>query len=210
MTLTRYLKDLKPSPVVAYYRLKQGVSFQYILILDQINEMVLKDLSAIIKDTYLECKILSETEFLNCLDVFPMEFLDFKYQGELLLGSDIIRDRKASKKNLRHECEFYLRSRLLSLREAYVSIPDQTALLINDSFPLFRQTFRYLALMLRLKWDVNDFEGSMKTLGKTMGVDVSILIRIHDHLDRPQFLDAHFFEYHDTLTEIVQFVDGMD
>lgn len=209
MPLTQFIKELDPNPVVAYYRHKQGASYQYLLILNHIDMAVLKQLSERIKDTYMECKILTERELLNSLDVFPMEFLDFKREGELLFGTDILQTLKASKKNLRHELESHLRAGLLNLREAYVSIPDQTAHLINDSMTVFLQTFRYLAPMLNLKWQSNNVPESLRQLGQKMGVDTSVLLAIYENLDRPQFLDARFFDYHQTITEIVKVVDEM-
>jgi len=60
--------------------------------------------------------IFTVSEFLSSDDVFPIEYLDMKDGHKLLYGRDFLSEINVSDANLRHECEFDLRSKLLKLR----------------------------------------------------------------------------------------------
>jgi len=55
------------------------------------------------------------------LDVFPMEFLDLKMIHRTVYGPDILQDVVIDKKLLRLQCEREIKSRLMGLRQGYVS-----------------------------------------------------------------------------------------
>jgi predicted nucleotidyltransferase len=65
--------------------------------------------------------ILSQTEFVNSADVFPMEYLDIQDRKKILLGEDITAQLSLSLKNLRHQVEDRLRGAIASLRQAVVA-----------------------------------------------------------------------------------------
>ncbi|MCS7151589.1 MAG: nucleotidyltransferase domain-containing protein [Endomicrobia bacterium] len=58
--------------------------------------------------------------FYSSIDVFPIEFLDIKQNHKVLYGDDPFENLEIDLKNLRHECEFELKSKLLKLRQAYI------------------------------------------------------------------------------------------
>ena len=65
--------------------------------------------------------ILTETEFKNSADVFPMEYLDLQENHEVLHGRDVTKDLVIGKENLRHEVEHQLRGSLVSLRQLAIA-----------------------------------------------------------------------------------------
>jgi hypothetical protein len=64
--------------------------------------------------------ILTEPQIRASADVFPAEFLDLKERRALVAGDDVLADLVVRLVNLRHQCEFELRSKLVGLRQAYL------------------------------------------------------------------------------------------
>jgi hypothetical protein len=53
-------------------------------------------------------------------DVFPIDFLDLKHRRALIQGTDVLAGLEVPLDNLRHQCEYELRSRFIGLRQAYL------------------------------------------------------------------------------------------
>lgn len=64
--------------------------------------------------------LLTQRQIEQSRDVFPLEFLDFGQRRALLDGEDVLASATVSATNLRHQCEFELRSKLVTLRQAYL------------------------------------------------------------------------------------------
>lgn len=65
--------------------------------------------------------ILSEREFANSADVFPMEYMDIIARHRVLFGADPTEHVQFSRVNLRHELEHQLRGTMLSLRQVVIA-----------------------------------------------------------------------------------------
>jgi hypothetical protein len=79
------------------------------------------------------------------LDVFPIEFLNFKYIHSTVYGDDIFRDIEINRMDLRHQCERELKTKLIWLRQGYLSslgdrkvLAESFARSITGYIPLFR------------------------------------------------------------------------
>lgn len=55
------------------------------------------------------------------LDVFPIEFLDFKLLHIVVYGEDLIGNLEIKKEHLRLQCEREIKSRLINLRQGFIS-----------------------------------------------------------------------------------------
>jgi uncharacterized protein (UPF0335 family) len=64
--------------------------------------------------------IFSRAMLDGSLDVFPIEFLDIKDSHKVLWGENVINDLSISDANLRHQCEYELKGKLLRLRQLYL------------------------------------------------------------------------------------------
>jgi predicted nucleotidyltransferase len=64
--------------------------------------------------------LLSEDYIRSSLDVFPIEFLDMKENYTVLAGKDILEGLSVDLKNLRFECEYELKSKLLNIKNLYL------------------------------------------------------------------------------------------
>lgn len=89
--------------------------------------------------------IMTPEYIKTSLDVFPIEFLNFKLIHATVLGEDVFKDLAIDKMNLRHQCERELKTKLIWLRQGYVSsLGDRKKLAegfvnsISSYIPLFR------------------------------------------------------------------------
>ncbi len=65
--------------------------------------------------------IFTESFLKESADVFPLEFLGMTERRRVLSGKDIVADLEITTGNLRHQVEFELKGKLVSLRRMYVS-----------------------------------------------------------------------------------------
>ena len=89
--------------------------------------------------------IMTPEYIKRSLDVFPIEFLDFKLIHETVFGEDILKDIETNKVDLRHQCEREIKSKLIGLRQGYISSEGNRHMLterfvssIAGYMPLFR------------------------------------------------------------------------
>ena len=59
--------------------------------------------------------VFSKTHLENSTDTFPIEFLDMRENYVILWGEDCLKDLKIDAKNLKHQCEWELKSKLIQL-----------------------------------------------------------------------------------------------
>ena len=115
------------------------------------------------------------------LDTFPIEFADMKDTRVVLFGQDPLAGIEIEKDDLRRECEYQLKGKLLVIRQAYAEralAPRGLENLIKTSF---RALFPVLKGVLRMKADgplPGDKESVLKALEKECGVDTSSFISV--------------------------------
>jgi hypothetical protein len=115
------------------------------------------------------------------LDTFPMEFMSMKDSRLVLFGDDILADISANKEDLRRECEYQLKGKLLMIRQAYLEQAlNRKGLegLIKSSFRALMPTFQSV---LRIKIGETppvEKEHILHRLGEEFGLDVSSFLEI--------------------------------
>lgn len=90
--------------------------------------------------------LIMTPEYINgSLDVFPIEFLNFKLIHMTVYGDDLLENIEIERMDLRHQCERELKSKLIRLRQGYISSQGDKKILtegfvrsITDYMPLFR------------------------------------------------------------------------
>jgi hypothetical protein len=89
--------------------------------------------------------IMTPDYIKSSLDVFPIEFLNFKHIHITVFGEDIFRDLVIDRMDLRRQCERDLKTKLIWLRQRYISSQGDKKLLsegfinsITGYIPLFR------------------------------------------------------------------------
>ncbi len=90
--------------------------------------------------------LIMTPEYINTsLDVFPIEFLNFKLIHETVYGEDVFESIEIEKMDLRRQCERELKSKLIWLRQGYISSQGDKKILtegfvssLTDYIALFR------------------------------------------------------------------------
>jgi hypothetical protein len=65
--------------------------------------------------------MLTQDEIDNGCDVFPLKFLHMKNHSTLVFGSDVFSSIKIEKSDLKHILELHLRTKMVQLREDFLS-----------------------------------------------------------------------------------------
>jgi hypothetical protein len=87
----------------------------------------------------------------SSLDVFPIEFLDFKLLHKTVLGDDIIAPLVIESHHLRLQCEREIKTKLIWLRQGYISSLGDKALIserLSDSIVGYMPLFRAVITLL--------------------------------------------------------------
>lgn len=95
--------------------------------------------------------VFTKTQLENTTDTFPVEFLDMQENHIALWGEDCLKDLKIDLKNLRHQCEWELKSKIIQMQRFYMDNKIKNTLLsgfLVKNLPSFIVIFKNL---LRLK-----------------------------------------------------------
>jgi predicted nucleotidyltransferase len=160
--------------------------------------------------------IMTPDYIKTSLDVFPVEFLDLKHIHETVFGEDILQGIDISNSDLRQQCERDVKSRLVGLRQGYISSmgdrPELTARLagsISGYMPLFRGIIHLMGRERPVKkHDV------IAELHSVTGVDTSIFRKVLDIRrgslkPAKEEIDKFFEEYYAATEKIGEIVDGL-
>jgi len=126
--------------------------------------------------------IMTSEYITRSLDVFPIEFLDFKLIHETVFGEDILKDIEISRVDLRHQCEREIKSKLIGLRQGYISsqgdrqiLTERLVSLITGYMPLFRGIIFLMGKELPIrKHEV------ISALSASTGINTDIFRRVLD------------------------------
>jgi hypothetical protein len=124
--------------------------------------------------------IMTPGYILSSLDVFPIEFLNFKSIHATVFGEDILEGIEIRRMDLRHQCERELKAKLIRLRQGYLSSQGDRKLLtesfarsITDYIPLFRG----ILLLLGQQPPIMQYE-VIEALGRAAGVDTGVFVKV--------------------------------
>jgi len=150
------------------------------------------------------------------LDVFPIEFLDFKLIHETIFGEDILLDIEIHLSDLRNQCEREIKTKLIGLRQGYIAslgdkkiITDHIISLINGYIPLFRGI-----IFLMGEEPPLDKREVLTALSAQTGINTDILRKILDVKKgvskfTKSDLDSVFEEYYTTTENISNIIDEL-
>jgi len=152
----------------------------------------------------------------SAADVFPIEFSGIKEAHRVLYGDDPFGDIGIDMKNLRHQCEFELRSKLLALRQRIpLTCNDERAVLklILESSSSFFAIFEGV-LMLSGEKPRPEKKAMLEQLAKTTGVNPSVFLEILEaRTGERSFSKSSAFEkleqYLTSIEAVVRYADGL-
>jgi len=150
------------------------------------------------------------------LDAFPIEFLDFKLIHRTIFGSDLLQNLQISIPNLRLQCEREIKTKLIHLRQGYISslgkkehLAAELVRSITGSMALFR------AIIVLLGKEPPVPRAEVITMLRTSsGIDTSIfekLLMLKTGLIKPseQELASFFEHYYTTLESTGKIIDAL-
>ena len=117
--------------------------------------------------------LLTTATVAHSADVFPVDFLDLRDRRALLAGEDVLAGLNVPLGNLRHQCEYELRSRLIGLRQAFLRAggADGTAhMLVARAAGSSGSLFRHL-LTLRGRPYPDAPEALARAVAEAYGID---------------------------------------
>jgi hypothetical protein len=148
------------------------------------------------------------------LDVFPLEFLNFKLIHSAVFGEDLLQDLVIDRMDLRYQCERELKVKLIWIRQSYLSAQGDRKLLtegfansIAGYIPLFRGVISLFGKTPPVRQhDV------IQTLGEETGVNADIFaktLREKYQKIKPSMDELHtmFEEYYAATEKLGEIVD---
>jgi hypothetical protein len=150
----------------------------------------------------------------SSLDVFPIEFLNFKRIHSTVYGEDILKDLTIGRMDLRLQCERELKSKLIWLRQGYLSSQGEKKLLSEGfvrSTTGFIPLFRGVILLLGKEPPVPQRE-VISALGEATGVNTNVFAKVlnekHGKIKLTlEELDSIFEEYYTATEKLGAIVD---
>jgi hypothetical protein len=152
----------------------------------------------------------------SSLDAFPIEFLDLKLIHRTVYGSDILQDLRIEKPNLRLQCEREIKTKLIHLRQGYLSSlgrKDQLAATlirsITGSMTLLRAIISLLGEEPPIpRTDVIKTFGGTTKIGTTVFEDL-LALKAGTVKPSEQGLYALFEQYYHALESTGKIVDNL-
>ena len=150
------------------------------------------------------------------LDAFPIEFLDFKRLHKTVYGHDLLKDLQITTPNLRLQCEREIKTKLIGLRQEYLSSLGKkklVAAVLVRSFTGSMALFRAIITLLGKEPPVPRAE-VIAMLGSSTGIDTEIfekLLMLKAELLKPseQELASFFERYYNALEATGKIIDDL-
>ena len=150
------------------------------------------------------------------LDAFPIEFLDFKRLHKTVYGHDLLKDLRITTPNLRLQCEREIKTKLIGLRQEYLSSLGKQKLIaavLVRSFTGSMALFRAIITLLGKEPPVPRAE-VITMLGSATGIDTEIfekLLMLKADLLRPseQELASFSERYYNALDATGKIIDDL-
>ena len=144
----------------------------------------------------------------------PIEFLNFKLIHAAVFGSNILKDIEIGRTNLRLQCERELKTKLILLRQGYISSLGDSKLLtenIVNSITGYIHLFRGIIMLLGKEPPVSQ-SGVIKALSEAAGITSDIFAKVlkekHERIKLSiEDLDTIFEDYYTTTEQLGRMVN---
>ena len=152
----------------------------------------------------------------SSVDVFPLEFLNFKLLHHALYGEDLLAGLEIDRQDLRYQCERELKGKLLWLHRIYVSAMGDKKVLAADIvrhfagyLPLFRGILYLLGQM-----PAAGLKRALDQLGELTGMATAVFEEIYavqKNLTQPspEEISQLFEKFYRATERLAEVVDGL-
>lgn len=160
--------------------------------------------------------IMTPDYIQSSLDVFPVEFLNFKRIHATVFGEDIFEDLSVDRMDLRHQCERELKTKLIWLRQGYISSQGDKKLLTGgfvNSITGYIPLFRGIIALFRKVPPVRQSE-VITVLARESGVNTDVFMKVlKEKHEKAKLsideLNMMFENYYATTEDLVKIVDDI-
>ncbi len=124
--------------------------------------------------------IMTPEYITSSLDVFPVEFLNFKLIHTTVFGDDILENIEIKKTDLRHQCEREIKTKLIWLRQGYISSMGNKKMLTQgfaDSISGYIPLFRGIIFLLGKQPPIRQDE-VLKTLAEVSEINTGVFTKV--------------------------------
>ncbi len=150
------------------------------------------------------------------LDVFPVEFLDFKLIHQTIYGSDILKDLQIDMPHLRLQCEREIKTKLIYVRQGYISSlgkKEHLDTVLVRSITGSMAFFRAIITLLGKEPPVSRTD-VIKEFGAATKIETGIfteLLALKRRAIKPSERELHamFERYYNALESTDKIVDGL-
>ena len=161
--------------------------------------------------------IMTPGYITTSLDVFPLEFLNFKLIHSAVFGEDLFQNLVIDRMDLRHQCERELKVKLIWIRQSYLSAQGDWKLLteglvnsIAGYIPLFRGIISLFGKTPPVRQ--RDVIGA---LAEETGVDTDVFAKTLRKKHRQskssmEELNTMFEEYYAAIEKLGEIVDAIE
>ena len=123
-----------------------------LVVLKNADLPALKKASALIRKFHMLTPLfLTENDILLSAHIFPIEFLDMKENHQILYGKDIFEGMTIDTKNLKFQCEYELKNKLINLRQWYLKTHKDSRALNSLLLKAFTSSVHVLRNVIRIK-----------------------------------------------------------
>jgi predicted nucleotidyltransferase len=150
------------------------------------------------------------------LDVFPIEFADCKLIHQTVFGEDIFKDLEISMADLRQQCEREIKSKLIGLRQSYISSLGDRRMLTErfaNSIAGFMPLFRGIIWLMGKERPVGK-DQVISELSASTGINTDVFRKILDVKRQKRILTndemkTFFEEYYEATEKIGKVIDEL-
>jgi predicted nucleotidyltransferase len=170
------------------------------------------------REKMISAPLLMTPDYIQkSLDVFPVEFLNFKLIHQTLLGEDILVDLNIARGDLKRQCEREIKGKLIWLRQGFISSMGDRQMLADT---IIRQFTGYLPLFRGLIQLLNEnppmgHEDVVAVLSRLTGTETDIFEETYAMKKKqlkPTFEQLHtlFEKYYQATERLLEVIDGIE
>jgi hypothetical protein len=161
--------------------------------------------------------LIMDSDYLrHSVDVFPLEFLNFKLLHHALYGEDLLAGLEIDPQELRYQCEREIKGKLLWLHRIYVSATGDRKVLAGDiirHFAGYLPLFRGILYLLGREPALG-LKKALEQLSPLTGLETAVFEEIYGFKKNmaqtsPEEISTMFERFYRATEKLAEVVDGL-
>jgi len=205
--MDRLIEDIKKiwRNLVSLYVYKTLNADIYIILIKTMDFKKFDDLKKILK--WKKFIMLTLDDIENGADIFALKFLNIKNNSDLLFWKDILKNIKIKKSDLRQNIEYELRTKLIQLREWFLSTWWHSDF-VKNIFPVMLPIWEWIVVLFWKK--IWDGMANINTVDKVLWLNSTFLKVLFITDIKPSWSDLSAFiqDFNSYLIDMVHKIDN--